>query len=126
ILVVFAAVIGGFLLEEGNPYVLFQPAEMLIVGGAAVGIILVANPWAVIRQMGAGVLAAFRPAARTPRVFLRHMRMLYEVFHYAQRAGVVDLEDHIEYPQDSPIFSNHPQFLADRVTREFVCDSLRM
>jgi chemotaxis protein MotA len=126
ILVVFAAVLGGFVLEKGNPYVLFQPAEMLIVGGAAVGIILVANPWAVIRQMGTGVLAAFRPAARTHDVFLRHMRMLYEVFHYAQRAGVVELEDHIEHPKDSRIFSNHPQFLADRVTRQFVCDSLRM
>jgi chemotaxis protein MotA len=126
IVVVFAAVLGGFLMEQGNPYVLFQPAEMLIVGGAACGIVLVANPWTVIRRMGIGTLAAFRPAARTPKVFLRHMRMLYEIFHHAQRGGIVDLEDDIDNPQKSRIFGNHPEFLADRVTREFVCDSLRM
>jgi len=65
IVVVFAAVFRGcYLLERGNPYVLMQPAELLIVGGAAAGIILVANPPAVIRKMCSGVAAVFgTPAA---------------------------------------------------------------
>ena len=56
---VFAAIVGGFLLEKGNLWVLLQPAELLIVGGAALGIVMVANPPAVIRKMGRGWLAAF-------------------------------------------------------------------
>lgn len=123
---VFLAVFGGFLLEKGNPWVLFQPAELLIVGGAAAGILVVANPVAVIRRMGRGVRAAFRPAVRTPQVFLMYMRMLYEVFVYSQRAGIVELEDDTDKPENSRIFSNYPQFLADPVARNFVCDSLRM
>src|SRR3954447_621019 len=126
IVAVFAAVLGGFLLERGNPWVLFQPAEMLIVVGAAIGIILVANPLSVIRKMGAGALSAFRPAARTHQVFLRNIRMLYELFQYAQRAGITELESDTDRPSESRIFSNHPEFLADSVTRDFVCDSMRM
>lgn len=123
---VFAAVFGGFLLEKGNLYVLLQPAELLIVGGAAAGIVMVANPPSVIRKMGKGCLAAFRPPTRTPRAFLRNMRMLYEVFVFIQRAGIVEFEPDVETPDTSRIFSNYPDFLKDTLTRDFVCDSLRM
>ena len=123
---VFAAVLGGFLLEGGNTYVLFQPDELLIVGGAAAGIVMVANPPSLMRKMGRGCLMAFRPPPRTPQVFLRNMRMLYEIFCFIQRAGILEFEKDVEDPATSRIFSNHPDFLADPPTRDFVCDSLRM
>jgi chemotaxis protein MotA len=123
---VFLAVLGGFLLEKGNPWVLFQPAELLIVGGAAAGIVMVANPRAVIRKMWRGVVAAFRQPTRTPQIFLSHMRMLYEIFVYIQRAGVMEFENDIDNPQQSAIFKNYPAFLADTSVRNFICDSLRM
>jgi chemotaxis protein MotA len=126
IVVVFVAVLGGFVLERGNPYVLMQPAELLIVGGAAAGIVMVANPPDVIRKMWRGAVSAFQPPVHTPASFLRNLRMLYEVFSYVQRAGIMQLETHIEEPEASEIFTNYPEFLADRPTREFVCDTLRM
>jgi hypothetical protein len=122
----FAAVLGGFLVENGNPLVLFQPAELLIVGGAAAGIVMVANPPSVMRKMWRGSLAAFRPPSRTPQVFLRNMRMLYEIFTFIQRAGIMEFEQDVEDPPSSRIFSNHPDFLQDQPTRDFVCESLRM
>ena len=118
--------IGGFPLESGNLYVLLQPAELLIVGGAAAGIVMVANPPSVIRRMGRGTLAAFRPPPHSPRTFLRYMRMLYEIFCYIQRAGVTEFEQDVEDPPNSRIFANHPDFLKNDATRAFVCDSLRM
>ena len=126
IVVVFAAVVGGFLLERGNPWVLMQPAELLIVGGAAIGIILVANSPSVIGKMAHGAVAAFRPPVHTPQSFLLNLRMLYEVFGFVQRAGFMELEPDIEDPPNSRIFRNYPGFLGDRATRGFVCDSLRM
>jgi chemotaxis protein MotA len=126
IAVVFAAVIGGFLLESGNLYVLLQPAELLILGGAAMGIVLVANPPSVILGMLRGIVLAFRPPRHSTRTFLRYMRMLYEVFAFIQRAGVAEIEKDVEKPTDSRIFSNHPDFLCDAEIRAFVCDSLRM
>src|SRR5437764_680942 len=127
ILVVFGAVLGGFLLERGNPYVLMQPAELLIICGSAGGIVLVSNSPASIRKMLAGIVSAFNPPPLGPQVFLRNLRMLYEIFIYSKRArGIMQIETDIEQPEKSPIFSNHPEFLCDRVTRDFVCDSLRM
>src|SRR5436309_2408154 len=98
IAVVFAAVLGGFLLERGNPWVLLQPAELLIVGGAAAGIVMVANPPPVIRGMLRGTRAAFRPPTHNSKTFLGYMRMLYEIFCFIQRAGVVEFEKDVEDP----------------------------
>jgi chemotaxis protein MotA len=126
IAVVFLAVFGGFLMEQGNPWVLMQPAELLIVGGAAAGIVMVANPPALISKMLRGSRDAFRPAAYGRQVFLLHLRMLYEVFCYVQRAGIVALEADVENPARSPVFSRYPGFLRDAETRDLVCDSLRM
>jgi len=127
ILLVFTAVLGGFLLERGNPWVLMQPAELLIICGSGIGIVLVANSPAVIRKMARGVVQVFRPKAHDAQSFLRHLRMLYEVFVYSQRlGGIMQLEPDVEDPAKSPIFSNHPDFLRDHATRDFVCDSLRM
>ena len=92
-LLVFAAVFGGYLLERGNPWVLLQPAELLIIGGSGVGIVLVSNPPSVIRKMLRGVAATIRAPGPDRKAFLRHLRMLYEVFVYSQRAhGMAALE----------------------------------
>jgi chemotaxis protein MotA len=126
IVLVFLAVLGGFLLEHGNIFVLLQPAELLIVGGAALGIMLVANSPAVIRKMWAGARSVFVHSPYTPAYFLRNLRMLYEVFGFVQRAGMMQLEQDVEDPENSRIFQNHPGFLSDAITRDFVLDTLRM
>jgi chemotaxis protein MotA len=127
IFLVLAAVFGGFLMERGNPWVLMQPAELLIIGGAGAGIVLAANSPAVIRKMARGVAQVFRPRVLDAPFFLKRLRMLYEIFVYAQRAGgIMQLEQDVEDPEKSAVFSNHPEFLRDRETRDFVCDSLRM
>jgi hypothetical protein len=69
IFLVFVAGFGGYKLEPGNPYVLMQPAEILIVLGAAVGITLVSNRPAAIRKMWSGVRQALRPPPRYERAF---------------------------------------------------------
>jgi len=127
IFVVLAAVFGGFLMERGNPWVLMQPAELLIIGGAGAGIVLAANSPAIIRKMARGLVQVFHPRILDAPFFLKRLRMLYEVFVYAQRAGgIMQLERDVEDPEKSAIFANHPEFLRDREIRDFVCDSLRM
>src|SRR6185437_6182640 len=59
ILVVFGAVLGGYLMEKGNLLVLVQPAELLIIGGAALGTLLIANPIHILKGIGAGIGGVF-------------------------------------------------------------------
>lgn len=126
IVAVFGAVLGGYLLEKGNPWVLLQPAELLIVVGAAAGTVVIANRTSLIRKMLTGARDAFFPPPHGSASLLLHLRMLYEVFGLMQRGGASALENHVEAPQNSQIFSRYPEFLRDRETREFICDSLRM
>jgi chemotaxis protein MotA len=127
IILVFAAVLGGFLLEKGNPWVLLQPAELLIIGGSAAGIMVISYPPSVLRKIRTGLFAIFRSRGPEPVAFLRHLQLLYEIFVYSQRAGgILSLEKDIDAPDKSQIFSRHPAFLADHATRDFVCDTLRM
>ncbi|HEX3747962.1 MAG TPA: flagellar motor stator protein MotA [Bryobacteraceae bacterium] len=126
VLAVFAAVLGGYLLEHGNPWVLFQPAELLIVVGASAGTVLIAHRPRLIRHMIAGTCDAFLAPPLRRESLLSHLRMLYEVFCFVQRAGIAALENDVDSPHKSQIFSRYPQFLRDRETRDFICDSLRM
>jgi chemotaxis protein MotA len=126
IILVLGAVFGGYVLENGNPYVLLQPVELLIIGGAAAGIILISNPPVVIRKMLRGLRETFHSAKHTRESYLLHLRLLYEIFSLARRSGAGVLESHVEEPDSSPIFSNYPDLLADRVTLDFFLDSLRL
>jgi len=126
VVAVFAAVLGGYLLEHGNPWVLLQPAELLIVVGAASGTVLIANRPNLIRKMITGARDAFRAPPRGRESLLRSLRMLYEVFAFVQRAGIAALENDVDSHQKSPIFARYPEFLQDRETCDFICDSLRM
>jgi chemotaxis protein MotA len=126
VIAVFAAVLGGYLLEKGNPWVLLQPAELLIVMGAAAGTILIANRPSAIRKMLAGARDAFLAPPHGRESLLRHLRMLYEVFGFVQRAGIAAMENDVDVPEKSQIFTRYPDFLRDRPTRDFICDSLRM
>jgi chemotaxis protein MotA len=123
---VLSAVFGGYILERGNPWVLFQPAELLIIGGSALGIILLSNPPSVIRKMARGIRTVAGPAPYTRASLLRTLRMMFEFFSYAQRAGVQKLEEHVEHPRDSSVFKRYPQFLADSQLLNFFCDTMRM
>jgi chemotaxis protein MotA len=127
IALVFLAVFGGYLLEHGNPWVLVQPAELLIIGGSAAGIVIVSNPPHVIASMARGVVSTFRPPFANRNAYLRLLRMLFEIFAYSQRTrGMGGIEADVEEPEQSKIFSKYPEFLGNRFLRDFVCDSLRM
>lgn len=126
IVVVFAAVIGGYLLEHGNLLVLFQPAELLIIGGAALGTVLIANPVHVVKGIVSGLAGALKPSHFTTEFYLGTLRMCYELLDKARREGLVALESDAEEPEKSPIFKKYPEFLADHHTRSFLCDTLRM
>lgn len=126
IVVVFGAIVAGYLMEHGNLMVLVQPAELLIIGGAALGTILIANPLPTIIRIGKGVVGVFMPSMFSKSFYLEHLKMLNELFHHARKHGAAKLESDIEEPEKSAVFSKYPRFLKNHHAVHFVCDTLRM
>jgi chemotaxis protein MotA len=126
IVVVFGAVLAGYLMEHGNIKVLLQPAELVIIAGAAIGTVLVANPLHILKQIFAGVLGVFKGSKITKPFYLETLKMMYDLLGKARKEGLMSLETDVEDPGKSPIFSKYPKFLQDHHVRDFLCDTLRM
>jgi chemotaxis protein MotA len=125
ILVVFGAVIGGFLMEKGNMSVLLQPAELIIIAGAAAGTLLVANPLRVLQAIMKGLMGVLKGSPFTKTHYLSTLKMMYQFLNKVRKEGLLAVEMDVEKPKESAIFKNYPEFLADHHALEFVCDTLR-
>jgi chemotaxis protein MotA len=126
IVIVIAAILGGYLLEHGNVKVLLQPAELLIIGGAAIGTVLIANPLHILKKIAVGVAGVLTGSKYTKERYIESLKMMYELFNKARKEGLMGIELDVEEPSKSPVFSKHPKFLKDHHVRDFVCDTLRM
>jgi chemotaxis protein MotA len=126
IVLVFAAVIGGFLMEKGQIAVLLQPAELLIIAGAATGTLLVANPIYILKGILAGLTGVVRSSRFGRERYLNTLRMMYQFLNKVRREGLLSVEMDVEQPRESVIFKNYPEFLNDHHACDFVCDTLRM
>jgi chemotaxis protein MotA len=126
ILVVIGAITAGYLMEHGNLLVLMQPAEFVIIAGAAIGTVLVANPLPVVIRIGKGVVGVFLPNPYGKACYTETLKMLSELFNYARKNGLVKLEADVDEPSKSPVFSKYPRFLKNRHAVSFLCDTVRM
>ena len=126
IVVVFGAVAGGYLMEHGNLRVLVQPAELLIIAGAGIGTLLIANPLHILKSIGGALPAILKGSKFTKSWYLDSLKMMYELFGRARRDGLVALESDTDDPEKSQIFSKYPEFLKDHHILCFVCDTMRL
>ncbi len=121
ILVVFGAVVGGYLMEHGNLMVLMQPAELLIIGGAAAGTVLIANPLTILKGILGGMKVVFGNSPFGKTRYVETLKQIYAVMQKARKGGLTELENDVENPAKSELFSKW-----DHHVRDFVCDTLRM
>jgi chemotaxis protein MotA len=126
IVVVFGSIVAGYLMEKGNLKVLVQPAELIIIGGAAIGTVLIANPLHILKALVGGVTGAFGGSKFGKDKYLDTLKMMYELFSRARKEGLMALEKDSDDPQNSPVFSQYPKFLKDHHVLHFVCDTVRM
>jgi chemotaxis protein MotA len=125
IVVVFGAVMGGYLMEKGNILVLLQPAELIIILGAAIGTVLIANPPYILKQILGGIAGAFGGSKYNTKRYLDSLKMMYDLFTRARKDGLPSLEADVEEPSKSKVLAGYPAFLKDHHACAFVCDSLR-
>jgi chemotaxis protein MotA len=126
IVVVFGAIIGGYLMEHGNLKVLMQPAELIIIGGAAIGTLLIANPLPVLIKLLKGFAGVFGSEKYHKDRYLNTLKMLNELFTRGRKGGISSLEPDVEEPHKSELFKKYGEVLNDHHVLNFICDTLRM
>ena len=125
-IIVLAAVLGGYVLSHGELVALWQPFELLIIGGAALGAFIIANPVKVSGQTFKSVPGLFFPSKFNKSLYLELLSLLYQLFNTVRREGLIAIERHIEDPEGSEIFSRFPLISDNRGAMDFICDYMRL
>lgn len=125
-IVVCAAVFGGFALNGGHLAALWQPLELLMIGGAAIGAFFVGNNGKAIKATLAALPTLFKGSRHTKELYMEMMSLLFDVLSKVRKEGLMSIEGDIDRPEESPLFSKYPGVLADHHIVEFMTDYLRL
>jgi chemotaxis protein MotA len=123
---VLGCVFGGYALSGGHFGVLWQPTEVLIILGAAIGGFVIANRKTVLTRTGAAMAGLLKGEKYDKASYLELLSLLYTVFKMAKTKGALALEAHVENPHESSLFQQFPKFAGDHHTVTFLCDYLRL
>ncbi|MBI1764551.1 MAG: flagellar motor stator protein MotA [Acidobacteria bacterium] len=126
LVVVLGCVLGGYLMVDGPLGVLVQPSEFVVIGGAAIGAVMTANPLKLLMVLGAKIPAALKGSPYNKDSFLEALRMQYDVFVNAKKGGLLSMEGDVNDPHKSSIFSKYPVFMANHHAVDFFCDAMKM
>ncbi len=123
--IVIGGVLGGYMWHGGEILALNQPSEVLIIGGAALGSLLIATPLPVIKDILKQIKGVFGGGLKK-QDYLDLLVMMFEVFNIARKDGLIGLENHVERPEESEIFRRYPKFLKDKHAVAFFADTMRV
>ena len=124
-IIVIGAVLTGYTLEGGHILALNQPLEVLIIGGAALGSMLIATPLSVVK----GIISQLKGVlggGLKKQDYLDLLVMMFEIFNVARKDGLIGLESHVERPEESEIFKRYPKFLKNHHAVAFFSDTMRV
>jgi len=124
--VVSLSVFGGFALAGGHLGALFQPVELLMIGGAALGAFFVGNTGKVIKATLKALPTVLKGSKYSKDSYMELMALLYELLGKVRKEGLMSIEGDVEKPDESPIFAKYPKVLADHHVIEFMTDYLRI
>jgi chemotaxis protein MotA len=125
-LVVLGSVFGGFALAGGHLHSLFQPVELLMIGGAAAGAFFVGNNGKAIKATLKALPSVFKGSKYTKALYMELMTLLFEILTKVRKEGLMSIEGDIEVPEESAIFSKYPAVLQNHHLTEFMTDYLRL
>jgi chemotaxis protein MotA len=124
--IVCACVFGGFALAGGHLASLWQPIELLMIGGAAVGAFFVGNTMKNVKATAKAFPGIFKGSQYTRDMYMELMALQFDVLSKVRKEGLMSIEGDIEAPEASPLFSKYPAVLGDHHIIEFMTDYLRL
>ncbi|MGE8547033.1 flagellar motor stator protein MotA [Alcaligenes sp. Marseille-Q7550] len=125
-IVVFVSVFGSFVALGGHMGALYQPFELLLIGGAAMGAYFASNSGKSIKLLAGALPIAFRSSPYNKQLYMQLMGMLYVLLNKARRDGMMSIESDIENPEQSAIFADYPNVVKDPALMNFIADYLRL
>jgi chemotaxis protein MotA len=123
---VMGSVFGGFALAGGHLAALFQPIELLMIGGAAAGAFLVGNTGKAVKATLKTLPTCLKGSKYSKAVYMDLMALLYDILAKVRKEGLMTIEGDVETPAQSPLFAKYPRILADHHVLEFMTDYLRL
>lgn len=124
--VAIGCTLGGFAAMGGHIWVIWQPWEFLIIGGASLGTFIVANPMSTIEDTGRALVESILDRSLTQRDYLDVLGVLYTLMRELRGKARNEVEEHVDNPTESAIFKSFPKVLADRDLTNFICDYCRL
>ncbi len=128
VVLLFALVFGSYVMSGGNMGVIIEaaPHELMAILGAGVASFLISNSMSVIKGTGGGMGKVFKGPKWKATDYADLLALLFLLTKTMKTKGVIALENHIENPQDSTIFSKYPKICKDHFAVDFICDTVRM
>ena len=126
LVVVFGSIVLGYTMHHGQLGVLVQVNELIIIGGAGLGSMVIGNPPGTLKRALTMTLALLKPDPFSQKTYGELLQVLYKVFQKARKDGLIGLEAHIEEPDKSDIFKDHPGFLHHHHAVSLLCDTLKV
>jgi chemotaxis protein MotA len=124
--VVLGSVVSGYLMEKGNLHILFQPAEIVIIFGAALGSFLIASPPKVVSLVLKHAGSIMKSKSQTKEKYKELLSLLYQLFSKIRKEGLISIEADIESPQKSGIFKKYSGIMASHHAFNLICDNLKV
>lgn len=124
-IIVLGSTLGGFMMAGGKIGLLFPISEYVIIIGISIGLMVIASPVSLLKNIVKKIKIAFRNQAVPTSDYTDLLKLLYELFSKARRGGLIAIEDDIMSPKESPILSKYPSFINDHERLEFLTNSLK-
>lgn len=125
-IVILVSVFGGFVLAGGHVASLWQPVELLMIGGGAIGSFVVGNNSKAIKATLKALPTLFKGSKYNRALYMDMMALLYELLTKIRKEGLMSIEGDVDAPESSPLFSKYPSIQADHHIVEFLTDYLRL
>lgn len=126
LVITFGSVIGGYMAMGGKIGVLIQPFEFVIIGGAAIGIFIVANSMSTVKDSGKAMIEAIKNKVPSREEYLELLGLLHQLLRELKTKPRNEVESHIDNSEESSIFQEYPLILANKDLTNFICDYCRL
>jgi chemotaxis protein MotA len=122
--IVMGAVLAGFVLSGGHIGALMHPAELLTIGGAAMGAMIMMSPISVLKNLATALITTIKGSPYDKATYRELFKLMYDLLRIARRDGLLMLERHVSDPHHSEVINRYPRIAKNHHAMEFICNGL--